>query len=120
MTRDEIIKMPAGKELDALIAEKVLGYQKLSFPAMPKYQRPSENGIQALYDLPDYSTKIHAAWEVLEKMESLGFAWELATDLNSVWCEFANVHDHTKYINANGNSSAPFAICRAALLAIAD
>jgi len=33
-------EMPAGREMDALIAEKIMGYtlSKLSLPAYPKYK----------------------------------------------------------------------------------
>lgn len=65
MTRDEIPNMPAGRELDALVAEKVMG-GKLLFP--PPHNAVYKNGtwVRGLLNWHP-STDIAAAWEVNEK-----------------------------------------------------
>ena len=91
MTRDEILNMPAGREMDALIAEKVMGWTWRAFqPAhVPGelVRRPYPGNWSALprriadgterlaggwdSDLPHYSTDISAAWEVTEKITDI-------------------------------------------------
>lgn len=90
MTREEIEQMPAGRELDRLIAEKVLGlsvyhYDKdhadnCYFMLMDTEgdpvlftgrHRDAERKTEAAAwgDCPAYSTDIAAAWEVLMEMK---------------------------------------------------
>lgn len=109
--------MIAGRELDALVAEKVMG--------MKVYRRVGEDGPNPQYKeiekvpehcaviYPPYSTDISAAWEVL---------------LLDKFCCWAMKHDHESKlfsveIEFNGNryfaqaDTAPHAICLAALKA---
>lgn len=88
MTTDEMKQkaLDAGRELDALVAEKVMGAvwqnmtpagrkKVLSFPK----DRPmiTTDGGRVTYhgmdggNLPHYSTDIAAAWEVVEKVSSM-------------------------------------------------
>lgn len=104
MTRDEILAMPAGREMDEMIARKVIN-RKI--------------GIRA-YDrrLPHYSTDIAAAWEVAEK---LGSFWidHTVSDLG-IDVEFFTSLDHSKERLVATADTAPLAICRAALLAVME
>jgi len=59
MTRDEFLNMPAGRRMDALIDSKVFGMVNISSGD------PLDSDL-----LPEYSTDISAAWEVVEKMSS--------------------------------------------------
>lgn len=111
----DVDAMVAGREMDALVAEKVMGL-KPPWPILAFYE-PSP---------PAYSTDIAAAWEVLDKafdvvpgMES-GFPavlhwrndWRVAMlDGN---CVPMKTTDGGKLIVAIA-STAPLAICRAAL-----
>ena len=120
MTRDEILNMPAGREMDDLIARKVFGWQKLEFPAVPSYQKPGKNKITlALYELPRYSTDIAAAWEVVEEMQRRNF-WALI-NLYSSYCRviftLASAFLEPFEVRAEPNE-IPLSICRAALLAV--
>lgn len=54
-----IDKMKAGRETDALIAERVMGFSEIWHGTMPSYW---DGDAQRL--LPRYSTDIAAAWEV--------------------------------------------------------
>ncbi len=98
----DIREMKAGRELDALVAEKVMG----------QYFR---NEWYKLYNdtIPCYSTDISAAWKVVEKIkkEFVG----ISDPLNcNIWeCSF------TFKTSALGET-APLAICRAALLAMEE
>lgn len=56
--------MKAGRELDSLVAEKVMGFEvRETMDGGPQ--------IKGIGRCPDYSTWISAAWEVVEKLYSL-------------------------------------------------
>jgi hypothetical protein len=112
MREDAILTMPAGREMDALIAEKVM---RLKMEGSHHYWM---NGAGAVASIPRYSTDIAAAWDVVEKLCD-----ETGCDIVKVckrdselgrgyWsCIFGQGHE------SFGNT-APEAICRAALLAV--
>jgi hypothetical protein len=98
----------AGRELDALVAEKVMGLQPL------RREVPPDPG--AFLDLPHYSTDIAAAWEVVEKLtgrrdKDIGFA--LTVNPGTIGTSFSAL-DGTEHWHVNA-STAPLAICLAAL-----
>jgi hypothetical protein len=69
--------MKAGRELDALIAERVMGWHN-------NRDNPNESGMWGIMDyradgspvlaadFPEYSTDMAAAWEVVEKLLAEG------------------------------------------------
>jgi len=99
----DVNSMPAGPELDALVAEKVMGYTSWAF------------------GVPRYSTSLEAAWEVVEKMKpvwkhfnlsygpylvvngGLRDGWQMEPIWGSPICGYGE--------------TAPLAICRAAIKA---
>ncbi len=69
MTEQEIDNMPAGREMDALIAEKVMMFPMAAIPhALTKDKRVIDKGDHAWLECKCYSTDIAAAWEVVEKL----------------------------------------------------
>jgi hypothetical protein len=101
--------MKAGKELDRLVAEKVMGDMFANDP-----DTHGANGYP-----PNYSTNIADAWLVIEKVISNNEFVYVNLSFDSVaWiCEFCG--DTT--VGASGtldNPSAPYAICLAALSAV--
>ena len=76
MKRNEIMKMPAGRKMDALIAERVFGWSWNGDFLLPPPDHPaSVNHWCAKWDdagrphwLPNYSTEIQDALTVAEKM----------------------------------------------------
>lgn len=112
-------ELKAGRELDALVAEKVLGWKrgKRFGNGNGEWEIPGrENDSYKLtcYRTPDYSTDIAAAWEIVEKL--------------SMWvCPANNGHDWTagrlslEEPSPEGGTwaeTAPHAICLAALKAV--
>ena len=115
--------MKPGPELDALVAEKVTGWE----PDKKKWFHPKAQRC------PAYSTDIRAAWEVVEKV------WEIRDELwkregsssaygvpngrgcvglnrgDGFWCDF-DPRDGSDW-SAEGES-IPHAICLAALEAV--
>jgi hypothetical protein len=107
MTRDDILAMEPGREMDELVEFKVMGTRKPAkgFVINPKH----------------YSTSISAAWEVVEKFPLV--------DVSR--CEFfeGNVtHEIKMWVKLDEDAipyelsakTAPEAICKAALLAVLD
>ena len=135
----QIDDMPAGRELDALVAEKVMGWRITAWnDGEPWGNRevfpPFEpiNGIPADCDCishseagepPHYSTDIAAAWEVFQKVTDLGYIPAIAQCTSGWACDFwteeaADETGRVDYIHKfreYGQVSAPLAICRAAL-----
>lgn len=119
--------LPAGRELDALVAERAMGWTKV------KVQTESEFGGASTFVLygtspinqpwkrvPAYSTDIAATWEIAEK---LGPMWLYKTTAGKPSAAAGQL-----YACSLGSSvlerewsygdTAPLAICRAALKAV--
>ena len=125
MNTDE---MPAGRELDALVAEKVMGF--CLCPYDPKWMRAdtgsgiwidgdtwrcTDHGKPAFTPWRSYSTDIAAAWEVVEKMRE---DYEPRIELWDEGWE-VTILTGTDRGSASGRAlTAPLAICRAALKAV--
>lgn len=102
MIRDEILNMPAGREMDLLIDDKVFGMVNLSTGKL------LESDL-----LPNYSTDLSAAWEVMEKFSVFNFEFCRENGKGSA-CAIVNEN----LDNAVIADAVPLAICRAALLAV--
>ena len=113
LTRERILAMPAGREMDAWVAERVLDWKRRTgsiFSNESEWEPPNSVGWDWL---PESSTDIAAAWLVVEKLGLLN-RWTLSSS------------DEPKYFMTLGYEdapaetiiadSAPLAICRAALL----
>ena len=117
MTRDEILKMSAGREMDALIAEKVTELSWIIFDG----KDPAADELT-----PEYSTNIAVAWQVVEKMREKEFEffaeWKTEKAVNrsnsQPWACFSP-EDETRPFDAAAETM-PLAICRAALLAVME
>ena len=131
MTRDEVLALKPGRESDALIAEKVMGWKirreiVLTYGSNPLatfrtlYTVTDGRGIDwsPTYDLdgvdlPRYSTDIGAAWEVVEKVDIVEISKSYRAGGEWYWSVFVNG-------NCTYAKSVPEAICKAALLAVMD
>jgi len=133
MTREEILAMPAGDDLDKLVAEHIMGWTDLrkqkhwwnKFDETEEwygtYTTIAPSTMRSKVD--DWSTDIEYAWLVMERVASLGCRLVLED-----WreCEKdSGIHGWAAYFDIPGGhtteqvvaESAPLAICRAALLA---
>jgi hypothetical protein len=127
MKTDYIYHMPAGKDLDILIAEEVMGLCAHDWKLIP---HEDDDGVCRICQkchlefwglcppiygchYGSYSTDISAAWEVLEKMGS-------SYELKSIHHPSGTVHKATFWRGMMGfpveAETAPLAICRSALL----
>lgn len=111
--------LDAGRQLDALVAEKVLKF-KLDYEFADIYNGPLVPGLRDQYDemgiLPHYSTDIAAAWEVVERMRSGGWRLELR-DWVTYWSARFNSDPDSQGRFAK-EEDVPHAICLAALKAV--
>jgi hypothetical protein len=79
-------QVPAGRELDALVAEKVMGWsRKTGVDGWDDMWPPGENGnierrvtAPGFGGLPHYSTDVAAAWKVVEKLHQSRFIVRLS------------------------------------------
>lgn len=112
--------MKPGRELDALIAEKVMGWTRLEHSApdalVPAGADPSQR-INLTF-VPRYSTDISSAWEVVEKLGAEGFSLHLKAHRHE---NPPKGEEHEAFFWSNlvhreaFASTTPHAICLAAL-----
>lgn len=132
MTRDEILKEPAGARLDAWVAKRGMEWETIDTGT--PYTRVKAFGVIVQKDDGDLrcqrfarigdavpmwdwkpSTQIQWAWDVAEKMQQTGWLFTLASNWNGFYyCSFVG---DEKRGGVSVSESAPEAICKAALLA---
>ena len=116
--------MPAGPEMDALVAERVMGEIVSSGDKIVPV-----NGWEACRYIPEYSSRIEAAWEVVEKlierrlymrvMACEGIEYSFDMNIKTFWrVELKEGQAIEPHITATSFDTAPLAICRAALKAV--
>jgi hypothetical protein len=113
-------EMKAGRELDARVAECVMGKQAASWGGFGLM----EDAERIAVDLPHYSTDIAAAWLVMDEMDRRGFHGRLTTPFEPGQPYFAGFTPHgmsgwNGRPDHEGSGDTPsLAICRAALAAV--
>lgn len=115
-------ELPAGRELDALIASKVMGWLHVgrgitSFAdaTLLPFDHGRRDGSTPFEPVPPYSTDIRAAWAVVERVRHL--SQESSTRLEhegELWHATFSTLD---FLAQASGETAPLAICRAALKA---
>lgn len=119
----------AGRGLDAMIAERAMGWRYVRLVDGEWYGAPAE--VPAVYRVPPFSTDVAAAWAVVERLHSLGRIGNTPCDL----CVTVSFGDQSLcslsetstmgYVGYDGPlinveevaDTVPLAICRAALAA---
>jgi len=128
MTHEEIDQLEAGFELNATIAVKVFGWKKVevtghNFSGFGYFR---ESRIYDIYELPNYSTDISAAWEVVEKMKEHKGEWfaleyypaEDSWEAGWKYDDYDTGPSWSIFRNHATAKTLPLAICRAALKAV--
>lgn len=110
--------MGPGKALDALVAEKVMGWERIAGG------HPEIEAASGMWRTPKgprmamaFSTNISAAWMVVEAMRAKGYRFTL-TDQPGTRIKFAQFFNAEEYGASVGEVEEPLAICNAALGAI--
>lgn len=112
--------MKAGRELDALVAEKVMGWKRHDLGPINGVRWVNKDGRIIDTEHPfTYSTDIAAAWEVVEKMEKDG--WQASGHMSATetgyWnFQFTKINEQKQFYALT--KTVPYAICLAALKAI--
>lgn len=111
--------MKAGRELDALIAEKVMGWRNCEVSGWretraygkPPYFDDSDPDVC----INDYSTNIADAWLVVEKFDTQNHTVRISNTMGGDWsCVIHGVWGEERVVAEN----VPLAICLAALKAV--
>lgn len=111
--------LPAGHELDTLVAERVMGWTRIRQRDNGSWQMTAPTGQESAY-VPTFSTDIAAAWQVVEHFVAKG--WGMTILSPSHWAEVgwtAWIDGEFTHEKAEADTS-PLAICRAALAAVKD
>ncbi len=126
ISREEIMRLGAGREMDLLVAEQVMDWQletdgpklkKLNsyFPRddRRRWWRTPDGGWQ--YDPPGYSSDIKDGWKIVERMRTNGKSLSLFQDSNGNRVAF----DEPDAAEADYvvDKHILLAICKAALIA---
>ncbi len=126
-----IHNLPPGEKLDRLIAEKVMGWKIHVEERGPHMGEIAPDGKLRLWvDGPAVkwnvlhwkpSTDIAAAWEVVTRIQELGFFWWMASSVGRPEIVMAHVRRHIDREtigNGYATQSTAHSICRAALEAL--
>jgi hypothetical protein len=116
--------MQVGRELDALVAERVMGKVFRRYPlgsvgaeSMGGWEPFFEDGTITFGGPPRYSADMADAWAVVEAMRGRGWRIDLAQASDDSWgAEFYRL-DSERTATAQMDTAA-LAICRAALAAV--
>lgn len=110
----------AGRALDAIVAERVMGVKEAPFGVCPTCGYGGGYGFK---EFPEYSTDIAAAWEVVEKLSRRNFS--MHNDTGCSGCEPTEGVGWMALFHIEGGpmaytvaDTAPLAICLAALKAV--
>lgn len=122
----DIDNMPAGRDMDKLIAEKVFGWDDFwcndrQLMGYPPCEQVSIMEAER-HPVPYYSTDIAATWEVVEKVASLGCGYMVEDAEEGHICTFFKGFKFPRRIDEYEAEAdtAPLAICRAALKAVQE
>jgi hypothetical protein len=132
MTRDEILNMPAGREMDKLIAAAITNKKNIRWISFTKdWGCDTKEGYIPGKNLgwelvPQYSTRMSDAWEVAEVI-SPKYLWfqvgieHLPNGEDTCGWEVViyNIPDQQDRVHVSA-ATAPLAICRAVLLSVCE
>ena len=120
LSPDQIVDLPAGTELDQLVAEKVMGWNRFIYPFL--FWTDADRVMRD--QIPVYSTNISAAWEIVKKLASGN--WTMHLEWKGADRNYANTAEvgfsslKEPYLAHSTADTAPLAICRAALKAMEE
>lgn len=114
-------ELAAGRELDALVAEKVMGAVRPDRGPYWLYPDSPKGARSGSHTLPFYSGSMTHAWEVVENMARRGWKVDVQNRFRPRWAchvffpapDYRHVYEH-----GDGEYGAALAICRAALKAV--
>jgi hypothetical protein len=128
-TIEQVRAEPAGRQMDAWVAEFVLGLRILDLDhmALKRVQDPRSEVYEEWVYIPESSTDIAAAWEVVEKLNNMQMPNHVGptrvhrlsncdNNWHVIFCSDFGYPPGDEVVE----KTAPLAICRAALLAVLE
>ena len=116
MTKDEILALPAGRELNIRVAEDVMG-RRFAQDEIFGDMENLDNGVYGYLQL--YSEDISAAWQVVEKLK--GYHPRIEFNIYSQkWEATFSAREADFSYPAVSANTAPEAISKSALLALLE
>jgi len=118
-----IDQMPAGPEMDRLVAEKVMGWRlDVAHPGQQIWRDLTANRNRTTSHLESYrdfspSTSIAHAWEMVEALKGFDVFLNLQVRENKCWCS-AEDYSGNELFSRFWAETASLVICRAALKAV--
>ena len=103
----DYLNMPAGEEIDILVARNVLGHTV--------QQDSSGQWFEGFTSLARYSDSLQSAWNAAERVISTKNAFYTVSRNGTQWMAEFQINKVRQFAFAD---TAPLAICRAALLAV--
>ncbi len=103
----DYLNMPAGEEIDILVARNVLGHTV--------QQDSSGQWFEGFTSLARYSDSLQSAWNAAERVISTKNAFYTVSRKGTQWMAEFEINKVRQFAFAD---TAPLAICRAALLAV--
>jgi len=123
MNRDLIINMPAGPEMDVLVAEKVMNWHLDYITYWDKCWYTKDN-LKAGFKEHEWkpSLRIAHAWYVVEHKTGgrIQFRLEIASVNRVIYAKFVDTEPPEKVIGGACGEEASEAICKAALLMVME
>ena len=111
--------MKAGRELDALIAEKVMGWK---VDRIVEHNNTTGDELLHIFGpdkFPHYSTQIADAWLVVEKLGKDDWTYTIVGNSSYNRCDLRKWLSHNNWAHLYSDAdTAPLAICLAALKAV--
>jgi len=107
----DIDSIPAGRQMDSMIADKVFGYI-VSYPSTALKDGEAWRGV------PAYSTDISDAWKVVDKLRETCCDFSISEGYNAAFLKDEGVFAFTHVWVVSTADTVPVAICRAALKAV--
>ena len=119
----KILEHPANRCLDALVAEKVMGWRRDTYYIQVGTTKSETReglfgpaGIRFVDQYPEYTTDIAAAWDVVDKLNLLTNHVLIGCDEDKLWQIFDLKYGELVQASILDAETAPLAICRAGLL----
>jgi hypothetical protein len=117
------MSIDAGRELDAMVAEKVMELRVFRDCGFQGNHVIVDGGEIIIGEVPRYSEDIAAAWQVVEKIEThgwyVGVGWcngKYGPEKRG-WCYIGGHGDDGAHVGGANAATAPHAICLAGLKA---
>jgi len=116
---EQIERMNAGREMDALIAEDIMGWTRV-YGRSGLWNTQSES-VRFTNDIPYYSIKIADAWKIIETMREAGYHSRVETQIcpTVIFWKKGLIERGPSPVTYRATST-PLAICRAALIAVME